>query len=129
MQIGHIIAQQRNNIGISQKELAEILNVSSGAIGLWETNKRCPSLEVLVKMADYFNVSMDTFFIMDRKNNNFVPLEFKVTSEKGLKMLEFFESMNEESQDIIIGKSRELLREQRLEEKRENTTIPPAKAK
>ena len=43
-------------------------------------------------------------------------------------MIEYFESMNEESQDIIIGKSRELLRQQRLEEKRE-FVMPSTKAK
>lgn len=125
MHIGHIIAKQRENVGISQKDLASILNISSGAVGLWETNKRCPSLDVLVKMADYFNVSMDTFFTLDRKNTSFIPLEIKVTSEKCQKMIDYFNDMNEESQDIIIGKSRELLRQQRLEEKRE--TLPKAK--
>ena len=126
MQIGHIIAKQREKKGINQKELASILNVSSGAVGLWETNKRCPSLEILVKMADYFNISMDVFFVMDRKNNNFVPLELKVVSDKCQKMIEYFNEMNEESQDIIIGHSRELLRQQRLEEKRESS-LPIAK--
>lgn len=126
MQIGHIIAQQREQKGINQKELASILNVSSGAVGLWETNKRCPSLEILVKMADYFNISMDVFFVLDRKNKNYIPLELKIVSEKSQKMLTYFNDMNDESQDIIIGHSRELLRQQRLEEKRE-TALPVAK--
>ncbi len=117
MQIGHIIAKQREIIGISQKKLAAILNVSPSAVALWEVNKRCPSLESLIMVADYFNVSMDVFFALDRKNTNFVPLEIKIPSEKCKKMIEFFENMNDESQDIIIGKSRELLRQQRLEEK------------
>ena len=128
MQIGHIIAKQREITGISQKELANILNVSPSAVALWEVNKRCPSLESLLMIADYFNVSMDIFFTLDRKNTNFAPLEMKIHSDKCQKMIEYFESMNEESQDIIIGKSRELLRQQRLEEKRE-FVMPPAKAK
>lgn len=128
MQIGHIIAKQRERTGISQKELATILNVSPSAVALWEVNKRCPSLESLLMIADYFNVSMDIFFTLDRKNTNFTSLEIKKRSDKCQKMIEYFESMNEESQDIIIGKSRELLRQQRLEEKRE-FMMPTTKVK
>lgn len=128
MQIGHIIAKQRESVGISQKELARILNVSSSAVALWEVNKRTPSLETMVKIANYFNISMDVFFTLDRKNTDFIPLEIKIPSIKCQKMVEYFNSMNEESQDIIIGRSRELLREQRLEEKR-NSVLPTQEAK
>lgn len=126
MEIGHVIAKLREKKGISQKELANILNVSAGAVALWEVNKRCPSLESLVNIADFFNVSMDEFFVNDRKNINYIPLEIKHSSKQGLKMLELFESMNEEGQDILYGKARELIREQRLEEKSGNREIQKA---
>ena len=126
MEIGHVIAKLREKKGISQKELANILNVSAGAVALWEVNKRCPSLESLVNIADFFNVSMDEFFVNDRKNSDYVPLEIKHSSKQGLKLLELFESMNEEGQDILYGKSRELIREQRLEEKSGNRDIQKA---
>jgi transcriptional regulator with XRE-family HTH domain len=126
MEIGHVIAKLREKKGISQKELANILNVSAGAVALWEVNKRCPSLESLVNIADFFNVSMDEFFVNDRKNINYIPLEIKHSSKQGLKLLELFESMNEEGQDILYGKARELIREQRLEEKSGNREIQKA---
>lgn len=126
MEIGHVIAKLREKKGISQKELANILNVSAGAVALWEVNKRCPSLESLVNIADFFNVSMDEFFVNDRKNLNYIPLEIKHSSKQGLKLLELFESMNEEGQDILYGKARELIREQRLEEKSGNRDIQKA---
>ncbi len=126
MEVGHVIAKLREKKGISQKELANILNVSAGAVALWEVNKRCPSLESLVNIADFFNVSMDEFFVNDRKNLNYIPLEIKHSSKQGLKLLELFESMNEEGQDILYGKARELIREQRLEEKSGNRDIQKA---
>ena len=126
MEIGHVIAKLREKKGISQKELANILNVSAGAVALWEVNKRCPSLESLVNIADFFNVSMDEFFVNDRKNINYIPLVIKHSSKQGLKLLELFESMNEEGQDILYGKARELIREQRLEEKSGNREIQKA---
>ena len=41
-------------------------------------------------------------------------------------ILELYESMNEESQAILYGKARELIREQRLEEKSGNREIQKA---
>lgn len=117
MEIGHEIAKLREKKGISQKELATILNVSPGAVALWEVNKRCPSLESLVNIADYFNTSMDVFFINDRKSSDFVPFKIEHKSSQGLRLLDLFESMNEESQDILFGEARKIIREQRLEEK------------
>lgn len=117
MEIGHEIAKLREKKGISQKELATILNVSPGAVALWEVNKRCPSLESLVNIADYFNTSMDVFFINDRKNSDFVPFKIEHKSSQGLRLLDLFESMNEESQDILFGEARKIIREQSLEEK------------
>ena len=42
-----------------QVELAKIINVSKGAISLWENGKREPTLSSLVALAKYFNVSLD----------------------------------------------------------------------
>ena len=45
--------------GLSQSELAEKLGVSTGLIGMYETNGRKPSYEMLELIADYFNVDLD----------------------------------------------------------------------
>ena len=126
MEMGHVIAKQREEKGLSQKELARILNVSSSAVALWEVNKRCPSLDSLIEIADFFNISMDVLFASDRKNKNYVPIQYQNYSDKTERIIEYFQSMNEESQDILIGEARKLLREQRLEEKRGTDTLPHA---
>lgn len=126
MEMGHIIAKLREKKGLSQKELANILNVSSSAVALWEVNKRCPSLDSLIEIADFFDISMDFLFASDRKNKNFVPIQYQAYPAQTEKIIEYFQSMNEESRDIIIGEARKLLREQRLEEKREADTLPHA---
>lgn len=47
---------------ISQRELAKILKISSGAVGMYETGKREPDYELLCKIADYFGVTTDYIF-------------------------------------------------------------------
>lgn len=45
--------------GISQVDLAKRLNVSKQSVSNWENDNIQPSIEVLIKLADIFNVSTD----------------------------------------------------------------------
>lgn len=49
----------RKQLGISQVELAAELNVSKQCVSNWENDNVQPSIEMLVKLADFFNVSTD----------------------------------------------------------------------
>ena len=57
MIIGKKLKELRNNLGISQRELASRLTVSAGTVAMWETNKREPDFEMLLRIANFFNVS------------------------------------------------------------------------
>lgn len=117
MQIGHKISELRNQKNISQKQLAADLNVSAGLVGLWETNKRLPSLESFILLIDYFAVSADLLLENDRK---LIPGQYK-NDPAGLltasgKLLSTFLCLNEDNQDILIGEAKKLLKSQRFEE-------------
>ena len=49
----------RTEKGLTQVELAEMLNVSKGTVGMWETGKRMPSFETLDEMTTIFDRRMD----------------------------------------------------------------------
>lgn len=49
----------REEKNLSQKSLAEKIGVSFSIICYWETNKSEPTAPNLVKLADYFNTSVD----------------------------------------------------------------------
>lgn len=44
---------------LTQTELAKILNVARNTISQWETGKRNPDLDTVVKIANYFDVTVD----------------------------------------------------------------------
>ena len=44
---------------LSQMKVAMDLNISREALSHYENDKREPSIELLTKMSDYFNVSID----------------------------------------------------------------------
>lgn len=45
--------------GITQKQLAEAAKVSTGNVSDWKSGKAKPSIEVLARIAEYFDVSID----------------------------------------------------------------------
>lgn len=59
MTLGEHIAELRNAHGISQADLAEAMEVSRQSVSKWETGASTPDLEKLVKLADYFNLTLD----------------------------------------------------------------------
>lgn len=125
MQLGHIIAQLRNQKGISQKKLAEELCISHGLVGLWETNKRIPSLEYFVLLIDYFAISADVLLKSDRKLN---PEQYQgiSTSISAQKIVNTFYLLNEDNQDILIGEAKKMLKNQGNEEKRKTPPMATA---
>lgn len=49
----------REDYGYTQQDLANKLNSSKSVIGLYESETRKPSLEILVKLSEIFNCSID----------------------------------------------------------------------
>jgi len=57
--------------GITQVELADMLGVSKGTVGMWETGKRMPSFETLDEMTRIFDRRMD--YILGYSNDTTSP--------------------------------------------------------
>ncbi len=57
----------RKSKGISQLKLALDLNTNQNTISRYETGEREPGIAELIKIADYFNVSID--YLVGRTNN------------------------------------------------------------
>ena len=53
----------RKRAGMSQSQLAEKLNVSPSAVGMYEQGRRVPSVDLLILLARLFNVSLDYLII------------------------------------------------------------------
>lgn len=59
------LKELRKKHKLTQVQFAKIFNISSGTIAMWETNKRTPDAEMLIEIANYFNVSLD--YLLDNK--------------------------------------------------------------
>lgn len=54
------LATLRSENNMSQRELAQKLHISPGAIGMYESGKRTPSLSRAITIAELFNVPVET---------------------------------------------------------------------
>ena len=57
--LGARIAALRREAGLSQTELAQKLGISASAVGMYEQSRREPSVQMLLRLADEFGVSVD----------------------------------------------------------------------
>ena len=61
------LRELRKARGISQLKLAMDLNTNQNTISRYETGEREPGIDELIKIADYFNVSVD--YLIGRTEN------------------------------------------------------------
>jgi transcriptional regulator with XRE-family HTH domain len=66
----------RHRVGITQRQLAEILQITASTLSQYETGKIIPSYLTLRKISDYFKVSLDDLF-----DPNFFAKEKIITKE------------------------------------------------
>ena len=59
------LKQIRKERRLTQLKVAMDLNISREALSHYENGKREPSIDMLIKMSEYFNVSID--FLMNGK--------------------------------------------------------------
>ena len=57
----------RKSKKISQLKMALDLNMTQNTISRYETGDREPGINELIKIADYFNISID--YLLERTNN------------------------------------------------------------
>lgn len=53
------LKELRENRGLTQRDLAQALNISKGSVGMWESTDRIPNSKRLQQIANYFKISMD----------------------------------------------------------------------
>lgn len=56
---GSIICKRRKELGLTQSQLAELLNVSFQAVSKWENNSAYPDIELLPRLATILGTTID----------------------------------------------------------------------
>ncbi len=75
----------RNRFAIKQNQLASYMNKAQTTIANWENKKSEPDIEELIKIIQYFGVTVDTMLFVDLESGNLITdahvAEFKATGK------------------------------------------------
>lgn len=94
----------RKEQNFSMKQLGEIIGVSESTISLYENGHRQPDFHTLIKLADYFNVTVD--YLIGRENAYAIAQtssqETTLTQFEN-ELLALFRKMDIHAQNKLIG--------------------------
>ena len=78
------LKELRKSRNLTQIEFAKLFSISTGTIAMWETGKRHPDSETLIRIAKYFNVTTDHLLGFD---SNLRPLTAPLSSGERIPVL------------------------------------------
>ncbi len=83
MKVNEVLKKLRTSKNLSQSDMAEILDVSLSSYQKYERDKNCitPSLDVLMRIADFYNVSLDYLLGREPAPNPFADLDLSEDDE------------------------------------------------
>ncbi len=101
LKFGNILRDLLEERNLSQKQLADDLNISASAVGNYVRNNREPDFETLKKIAKYFQVSTD--FLLNYQSKQ----DFSYEEQK---ILQIFRKLTEDQKELYIEQGKLLIR-------------------
>jgi transcriptional regulator with XRE-family HTH domain len=87
MIFGEKLKNERKKKGWSQEELAEKLFVSRQSVSKWENGMNYPSIEVIIKLSDLFEITIDELLRSDEELTEKVIKDSKQLAHPKLKFM------------------------------------------
>ncbi len=111
MDIGKKIRNLRLHRNMKQKDLAETLKISKSTMSNYERSYSTPAPDILVKIADYFNVSIDYLYDYEvnhrleliKESTDYNPADAAVLSMEEWSVLHYYNRLKTENKDYIKG--------------------------
>lgn len=110
--IGKTISFYRKQLGLTQNELAEKMNVTDKAVSKWERDLSCPDINTISKLAEVLNISVeDLLSAKEQKktsdnSKNLIGLIFKAISIAmgiAVVVLNVLEKVDVKSSLVMLG--------------------------
>lgn len=93
-----VIKKLRTERNLAQKDLAEKLNVEAYTVSDWEQGRCEPSIDMLIKIADYFGVTID--YLVNHKVDFYDYTKFSLAQ---LELINYIKNLNDKEVTRILG--------------------------
>ncbi|MDW0089313.1 helix-turn-helix domain-containing protein [Clostridioides sp. ES-S-0145-01] len=99
------IKEERLKLNLNQVELAKIFNVTKQTVSNWESGNRIPDTLMLTKLADFFNISVDSLLgrpSLDKKYSNDKFIDELDSPDDIKELIKVFMNLDEESKEKML---------------------------
>ena len=110
---GNILRQLRKEKGVTQAELAAVLNLDASSISKYEKADVSPSADVLLKIAQYFDVPTDYLLGLPDKKNS--PAPDRASEEELQKLRELVKELSPQQKEELYRYGKYLASQRRGE--------------
>jgi len=100
MNLGEILRNLLTEMDITQKQLAESLNIGVSTLGNYIQNNREPDYKILKALADFFDVSTD--YLLDHRTH-------RSESHNEDDLLRVYRALNKDQQELLLKQGRLLV--------------------
>ena len=101
MRFGDILRELLEDHELSQKQFAQALNISAGAVGNYVRSNREPDFDTLKEIAGFFHVSIDLLLDYHGESDS---------DYRDEKLLQIFHALTEEQRDLYLEQGRVFVR-------------------
>lgn len=105
------LKELRKQNNLSQQKLADILHVSQQSVYKYENNITSPDIETLIRMADYFNTSIDYLVEHTDIPHKIEPVKENMLNEDETKLIERYRKMSSSQKKLVQAIAEEYIRE------------------
>lgn len=97
------LKELRISAGISQQKLADVILVSQQSVNKYENHDIEPDINTLIKIADYFDVSVD--YLIGRSNSESSPCQstYKDISENEFNLIKMFRKLTKKQKELVTN--------------------------
>ena len=86
VKFGNILKELRQKSGLTQKQLADQMGITSSVVSYYELSQRNPSPEVLIKLSNIFHVSTD--YLLGLEKSSCTSLDISGLDEDEIELLQ-----------------------------------------
>lgn len=102
MAFGKILKALREDRDLKQEDIAKYMKVDRSTVGKWESGSSSPDYDKLIKLAEYFNVSVD--YILGRTDVKNPTDKISDALEEDEELLEFWNELKEREELQLLFK-------------------------
>lgn len=113
MSMGERLRELRLKRNLSQEEVARHIGITRSAYSHYEINNRQPVYDTLIKLASFFNVSLDYIIGGSEPNQTLEATECSEVASDSKEILKLIQDMSREQRRQSIGLLHNMIRQEK----------------